>query len=179
MMSAPLRRRLAELDAQIVEQKRVLDELQRTRSDVERELHATATFPVLKLPTEITAEIFLCCLPLFLPLRIPHATFSAPINLARVCQLWRNIVLATPALWSKLDVWVDELSTKVVSQPGLIEGRIDRWFSLARNCPLSFDFHCLGQPFELGRLRGIIHRWSHRIRYIHLHFGPAPLTPAP
>ncbi|KAF8161772.1 hypothetical protein K438DRAFT_1985551 [Mycena galopus ATCC 62051] len=57
-----LRRRLAELDTQIAEHRRELRKLEEARTAVERELHATP-FPVLKLPAEITAEIFTHCLP--------------------------------------------------------------------------------------------------------------------
>ncbi|KAJ6515489.1 hypothetical protein C8R45DRAFT_788752, partial [Mycena sanguinolenta] len=96
-MSALLR--LVELDAQIIEQRRVLCELQETRTNVESELHATATFPVLTIPTELTAEIFLRCFQLLQPLRIPDFETSTPIVLSGVCRAWRDIALATPPNW--------------------------------------------------------------------------------
>lgn len=56
-----LRDRLTELDAQIpVLQKR-------ERKIIRRKLKALK-YPVLELPYEVTAEIFLCCLP---PIRYP------------------------------------------------------------------------------------------------------------
>ncbi|KAJ6515388.1 hypothetical protein C8R45DRAFT_207849 [Mycena sanguinolenta] len=171
-MSAPLRRRLADLDAQIIEQKRQLDELQQIRSDVERELFATATFPVLALPTEIMTEIFLYCVPLFDPLCIPNGRCSAPLVLAGVCRLWRNIAHDTPALWSKLDVQFDLIPIAKASQPGLIEGLVDVWFSRARSSPLSLDIQYSYDDSSLpGRVREIIHRWAHSLQYIFLDFG--------
>ncbi|KAJ7804310.1 hypothetical protein B0H14DRAFT_2884869, partial [Mycena olivaceomarginata] len=164
-MSSHLRRRLAELDAQIVEQKRVLEELQHTRSDVERELHATATYPVVELPIDITAEIFGHCVQVFEPVSIPYSyTTSAPIVISAVCRAWRDIALATPALWSHLDIWLNSLATRVISESGLVEGFIDRWLTRAGNRPFNDDL-------TLRRLRDIIHRWSHRVEYIYLDIG--------
>ncbi|KAF8214067.1 hypothetical protein K438DRAFT_1802813 [Mycena galopus ATCC 62051] len=175
-MSAHLRSRLVELDAQIMEQsarvveeKRVLDELQQTRFDVEHELYETATFPVLTLPMEITTEVFLHCLRLFDPLSIPNleAKTSAPVVLSNVCRRWREVAAATPVLWSKLEVRFNKITTEIVATPELVEGLIDRWLSRAGNCPLSLDLSFGNEP-SLSRLRDIIHRWSHRVQYIRL-----------
>ncbi|KAJ6515395.1 hypothetical protein C8R45DRAFT_207976 [Mycena sanguinolenta] len=166
MSAAHLRTRIAQLDVQILEQRRVLHELQQTRSDVERELYATATFPVETLPTEIIAEIFLHCLPLLGILRFPGGETSAAIVLSSVSRVWRQIAHATPALWSNLRVEFD-----ASSQPGLLEGLTDIWLSRARSCPVSLDFRCpqdSDEPFKLSRLRDIIHRWAHRVEFINL-----------
>jgi hypothetical protein len=56
MTTSDLRRRLAELDAAIVE-------LKRDWAAVHRQLYATSTCPVLTLPIEITTKIFCCRLP--------------------------------------------------------------------------------------------------------------------
>ncbi|KAF8214047.1 hypothetical protein K438DRAFT_1956149 [Mycena galopus ATCC 62051] len=176
-MSGHLRRRLAELDTQIVEQMRVLHRLQQARSDVERELYATA-YPVLTLPTEITAEIFLCCLPAFDPLCIPKSQSSAPIVLSSVCREWRDIALATPALWSTLEVRFDDIPTDIVSEPVLVEGIVDRWLSRASNRPLSLSFErTKALQFTLPRLREVIHRWSRRVRYLSLDIGYNDVRP--
>ncbi|KAF8214038.1 hypothetical protein K438DRAFT_1956140 [Mycena galopus ATCC 62051] len=146
-MSARLRRRLAELDAQIVNQRRVLDELQQTRSDVERELHATATYPILTLPTEITTENFL------------------------ICREWRDIAIATPTLWSKLKVHFDDIAQDILLEPGLVEGMVDRWLAYAGTSLRSLEFRCRGELFSLSRLRALVHRWSHRVQYLSLDTG--------
>ncbi|KAF8208115.1 hypothetical protein K438DRAFT_1961632 [Mycena galopus ATCC 62051] len=148
-----LRKRLAELDTQI--------------------LHASATFPVLTLPTEITAEFFLCCLPLSdrsgqgVPTETP-----APMVLASICRTWRTIALATPALWSKLNVQFDHIPISVVLEPGLVEAFIDQWVSRAEKHPLALDFTSWrDEPFTISRLRTIIHLWSCRVRYLRLDIG--------
>ncbi|KAJ6515435.1 hypothetical protein C8R45DRAFT_1086639 [Mycena sanguinolenta] len=104
-MAAPLRRRLLQLDAQIAEQKRHLHELQQTRSDVERELNATATFPVSTLPPEILGEIFISLLavcPSCIPKR--EGEILVPVVLASVCRQCKNIAFATSILWFRQTV---------------------------------------------------------------------------
>ncbi|KAJ6560326.1 hypothetical protein B0H19DRAFT_1376112 [Mycena capillaripes] len=137
MATADLRRRLAGLDAQIVEQKRVLRKLEQSRTAVERELHATATFSVLTLPVEITAEIFLHCLPILEDLAIRFHMISMISMFTSVCQAWREIALGTPALWSTLRVTDFLISTEVASKPGLVEGMIDRWLARTGTLPWS------------------------------------------
>ncbi|KAF8213945.1 hypothetical protein K438DRAFT_1802605 [Mycena galopus ATCC 62051] len=171
-----VRSRLAELDAQIIEQRRVLYDLEQARFDVERILDAIATYPVLTLPTEITAEIFASCLSAFDPLSIPPATdeISAPLVLAGVCRAWRDIAFTTPILWSKLRVKFDSIPIEVVSKPGLVEGRIDRWLARAGHYPLSLDFRSSRKhhdPFALSRLGDIILRWSDRVQHLDINIG--------
>ncbi|KAJ6515491.1 hypothetical protein C8R45DRAFT_888353 [Mycena sanguinolenta] len=162
-MHTQLRRRLAELDAQISDQKRVLDQLLRTRSDVERELHATATYPVLTLPVEVTAEIFLHCLGVLDPPSIPQSSGSAPIVLSRVCRAWRDIAFSTPILWSQLRVQFERISP---SKKEPTEGIVDGWLSRAKYHPLSLDFSYRDVSPE--RLRDMIRRWSHRVERLRL-----------
>ncbi|KAF8214063.1 hypothetical protein K438DRAFT_1956164 [Mycena galopus ATCC 62051] len=179
-MTTHLRRRLADLDTKILEQRQVLQQLHQTRSDVERELHATATYPVLTLPTEITAEIFLCCLPVFDPLCIPNHKSSAPIVLTAVCRQWRDIALATPVLWSKLQVRFGKIAPEIVLKPTFIEGIIDRWLDRAGNRPLLLEFeHRSGTKslFTLSRFRKLIHRWSPRVQYLSLDMGWHDMRP--
>ncbi|KAJ7832821.1 hypothetical protein B0H13DRAFT_2111857 [Mycena leptocephala] len=60
-------------------------------------------YPILTLPTEITAEIFARCLPN--EPAVPR-TDTAPLLLGRICSTWRTISLATPELWSFLKPWL-------------------------------------------------------------------------
>ncbi|KAF7352423.1 F-box domain-containing protein [Mycena venus] len=173
-MFAHLRKRLAELDAQIVEQRRALAELEQTRSDVERELHATA-YPVLTLPVEITTEIFLQCHLVLGRLCFPNDYEGRnSTDLASVCSAWREIALATPILWSELVLRFHRMPSGLAppQRPGLMEGCIDRRLTRARGCPLTLHIECRGtEGFPLSRLRDIIHRWSHRLQYLHLDIG--------
>ncbi|KAF8213947.1 hypothetical protein K438DRAFT_1802607 [Mycena galopus ATCC 62051] len=167
-MATHLRSRLVELDAQIIEQKRVLHQLQQTRLGVEQELHATATFPVLTLPPEITAEIFTSCLAVFDALCFPadEDKTHAPIVLAGVCRAWRDTAFATPVLWSKLKVDLATMTDELALGSDLVEGIIDRLLTRAGNHPLSLEFNLWDWIFPVDRLREIIHRWSHRVEDI-------------
>ncbi|KAJ7140130.1 hypothetical protein C8R46DRAFT_921559, partial [Mycena filopes] len=53
-------------------------------------------YPILTIPFEITAEIFVHCLP---NISAPASSTVAPMLLARVCRQWRNIPWSTPKLW--------------------------------------------------------------------------------
>jgi hypothetical protein len=105
-----------------------------THSDVECELHATATYPVLTLPTEITAEIFVHCLPFFGPWStIPRVCKkSAPIILFAACHAMPLPLPNSGQNW----LFGSMIFPSVVSEPGLVESYIDRWLDRAGNCPL-------------------------------------------
>ncbi|KAJ7506604.1 hypothetical protein B0H11DRAFT_1971977 [Mycena galericulata] len=188
MTTAGLRMRLLELDAQILDQTQRLDDLKQNRIAVDRELLATATFPVLTLPVEITAEIFGQCLPTFDPTsEYPHEYYSqqlgaifgptAPVTLMGVCRRWRDIVLATPSLWSTLKIEFDKIPARIASEPRSIEGFIERWLDRAAQLPLSIIFIAGDddnrtpwnfKSFTQGQMRDIIHRYSQRVRYLEL-----------
>ncbi|KAJ7368821.1 hypothetical protein DFH08DRAFT_1071450 [Mycena albidolilacea] len=170
-----LRARLAELDVEIVEQERILYQLKQNRIALQRELNATV-FPVATLPLEIVAEIFLHYTPHFHKPYAPVFYPSAPsVAITGVCRAWRDIALATPSLWSTLDVDFDLIPPHVVSVPGLVEGFIYRWLDRTGTCPLSLVFdapargHGSGrlmryqEPFPLSRLRSVIHRYSDQV----------------
>ncbi|KAJ7166786.1 hypothetical protein C8R46DRAFT_842675, partial [Mycena filopes] len=54
-------------------------------------------YPILTLrPVEITAEIFIHCLP---DTPAPPSVRIAPLLLARICRQWRDIVYSTSRLW--------------------------------------------------------------------------------
>ncbi|KAJ7033708.1 hypothetical protein C8F04DRAFT_1353171 [Mycena alexandri] len=55
-------------------------------------------YPVLILPTEIVVEIFLHFLPVY-PLCPPLVGIESPTTLSQIYHDWREIALATPALW--------------------------------------------------------------------------------
>lgn len=58
--------------------------------------------PIECLPPELLSEIFLACLPGFMPSRM--YSHYAPLLLGQVCQHWRDVAKNTPALWSSISI---------------------------------------------------------------------------
>ncbi|KAJ7129240.1 hypothetical protein C8R44DRAFT_533755, partial [Mycena epipterygia] len=56
------------------------------------------TYPVLTIPLEITAEIFVHCLPTTRRSDVLNPE-EAPLLLTHVCRAWREIAISTPSLW--------------------------------------------------------------------------------
>ncbi|KAJ7906574.1 hypothetical protein B0H13DRAFT_2020452 [Mycena leptocephala] len=60
-------------------------------------------YPVLTLPNEIISEIFIHFLPVY-PLCPPSTGILSPTLLTQICRRWREISLATPALWKAVSL---------------------------------------------------------------------------
>ncbi|KAK7000993.1 hypothetical protein R3P38DRAFT_3050713 [Favolaschia claudopus] len=162
-----LRARLAALDTQILQQRRVLDELEQSRSDVERELLAAATYDVLTLPVEITTEIFLVCHATGPCLCIPRGKYHgmpAPLVLSAVCRGWRTIAHATPALWDSFRVDFHKFTSNTEAANILI----DSWLVRAQPHPLSLELQCLEVQGSFASVKALTHRWSQQIRSLTL-----------
>ncbi|KAJ7084938.1 hypothetical protein C8R44DRAFT_541434, partial [Mycena epipterygia] len=54
-------------------------------------------YPVLTIPNELTAKIFIRCLPDHG--RVRPSEIAAPLLLAQVCRQWRDVALDTGDLW--------------------------------------------------------------------------------
>ncbi|KAJ7887544.1 hypothetical protein B0H14DRAFT_2695195 [Mycena olivaceomarginata] len=188
MSTAILRRRLIEIDAEIVEQKMAfaqkLAALDRDRADVQHKLDVS-TFAVVTLPIEITAEIFTLCLPSIEELRANRYPSShrwktqAPMVFLAVCRAWRDIALATPVLWTTLYLRLDIIHDDVAEKEGEVEAFIEQWLQRAAARPLSLGFQTrrsegddlADHPFIPSRLRDVIRRYAPRIQCLELELG--------
>ncbi|KAJ7751656.1 hypothetical protein B0H16DRAFT_1260536, partial [Mycena metata] len=65
------------------------------KTSIQRSLDSIL-YPILTLPTEITAEILLHCLP---DKPVAPSGNVAPMLLGRICRKWRDIACGTPRLW--------------------------------------------------------------------------------
>ncbi|KAJ7205851.1 hypothetical protein C8J57DRAFT_1405192, partial [Mycena rebaudengoi] len=81
-----LRARLADISTSIDRQKKVLEDLERSRTDTQHQLNCLLD-PISRLPVEISSEIFIHCLP-------DHDE--------RDPTTWANIARSTPALWDTI-----------------------------------------------------------------------------
>ncbi|KAJ7148053.1 hypothetical protein C8R43DRAFT_1129210 [Mycena crocata] len=100
----------------------------------QRELEASLSlivYPVLTLPIEITARIFVDCLPYHG--HITPSSRTAPLLLAQICHDWRNIALSTCRLWSSFDT---STLHRYSPKPGL-KHLLAAWFPRAKGCLLS------------------------------------------
>ncbi|KAJ7784164.1 hypothetical protein B0H16DRAFT_1491532 [Mycena metata] len=184
-MSAALRTRLAEIDTSIVELRSRLKTVEDDRRSIQQQLD-DITYPILTLPAEITSEIFLQCLPgnesVF------HRTlwkpYPAPISLLHICREWRFIAIATPRLWTFLQLNLPDLPDRFLKTERYKEF-LSEW--LARVCgrPLSLELATLDyfpNPGEPARLlvTHTLHSLASHIRTLHLsiypdHYPPIPL----
>ncbi|KAJ6564791.1 hypothetical protein B0H19DRAFT_1141987 [Mycena capillaripes] len=85
--------------------------------------------PMMRLPVEIVAEIFILCLPDTYPGssdQLP-AKSRAPLLLLNICKHWADVAVSTPALWKNLVFHVRNYG--VINEDGILEEvRVDNSF---------------------------------------------------
>ncbi|KAJ7649054.1 hypothetical protein DFH06DRAFT_1300286 [Mycena polygramma] len=149
-----LRARIDKLTTSIYAQKRVLRDLETQRSNARSKLNSSRD-PMAGLPVEISAEIFLHCLPTDAPEPNPHA---APILLLNVSHLWRNIGLSAPALWSRI---------RINSGSSEFFEFCRIWIGRARSHPLSFAFRSSLNPHT----RSLLQQYGQHLQDLELFTG--------
>ncbi|KAJ7234532.1 hypothetical protein C8J57DRAFT_1380155 [Mycena rebaudengoi] len=106
-----LRLRLAKIDTEVADLRAKLSFLAAEQKSIVAALQSVV-YPVLTLPTEITAEVFLQYVDRGLiggtDPNIPHAPGwtepYGPLLLASVCRAWKDIALALCPIWSTLEI---------------------------------------------------------------------------
>ncbi|KAF7367564.1 F-box domain-containing protein [Mycena sanguinolenta] len=167
------RARVAEIDAELLALERLQCTLRIQRAhalerkaQVQKRLTAYK-YPVLTLPNEVIAEIFIHCIPIYPSCRYrPFTGAESPTLLTRICRKWRGIALETPALWRAISL----------PDPGVPpekQGALcDTWLSRSRGCPISVQFN-LKRKCEIEILPGIA---PHRARLEYLAVNKASLA---
>ncbi|KAJ7043824.1 hypothetical protein C8F04DRAFT_679310 [Mycena alexandri] len=128
--STELRILSAQLAAEIAELRTCLAGLVAKYEHVQSKLDSVI-YPVLQLPPEITAQIFMRCSPD----RegdgqiMCKAAMLFPLRLASVCRDWRSIALSTPRIWGSINICLNS-SAHLDFQ---------RRLSLCGDCPLSLE----------------------------------------
>ncbi|KAJ6589391.1 hypothetical protein B0H19DRAFT_1103753 [Mycena capillaripes] len=123
---------------------------------------ATNTYPVLTLPPEIVAEIFLNFIPTY-PESASLLGSLSPVVLCQICRHWRAIALSTPTLWRAIRIDIHN-SRSDKTLPAQLEF-VKAWLSRSGECSLSInlsDFSNLplGNQF-LQTLLLHCSRWEH------------------
>ncbi|KAJ6457735.1 hypothetical protein C8R45DRAFT_880315, partial [Mycena sanguinolenta] len=125
-----------------------------------RETLSGYKYPVLTLPSEITAEIFIQFLPIY-PEAPPLTGKDSPTSLTRVCREWREIALATPALWRAISLSVGRTRNK--HNPRVVEA----WLARSGLYPISVHLDMdSNDPFQTEISPAIV--VAHRARWEHL-----------
>ncbi|KAJ7615392.1 hypothetical protein FB45DRAFT_715416, partial [Roridomyces roridus] len=86
--------RIGDLSSSIDNQRQVLKDLEKQKSDTQSQLNALLD-PMGRLPVEVSAEIFMECLP-STPTMDPD---QAPTVFTEVCRAWRKLAISIPSLW--------------------------------------------------------------------------------
>ncbi|KAJ7678118.1 hypothetical protein DFH06DRAFT_1422657 [Mycena polygramma] len=89
---------------------------------------------VFTLPNEITSEIFLHFLPVY-PLCPPLIGTLSPILLTLICRQWREIALATPALWRAIPFLTYYTESAFEQRLEIF----NLWFNRSGSYPLSIE----------------------------------------
>jgi hypothetical protein len=103
--AAELRAELAKIDERTAALQSKLQLLSEQRQSVLQRLDAVV-YPVLTLPSDVTAEIFMHYLGNFPVITYNHALKTyPPLLLASVCREWRRVALSLPHLWATLRLY--------------------------------------------------------------------------
>ncbi|KAJ7147978.1 hypothetical protein C8R46DRAFT_1359489 [Mycena filopes] len=138
--------RLKELDGQIADLQRAMDELEAERDAVEAFIapHKALGSPVRRLPLDIVQEIFVACLPTHR--NCVMSAVEAPVLLGRICSAWRAISITTPRLWSRLHI-VEPEPLGWGRPDGILDEKVAQrlettktWLDRSGQCPLSISF---------------------------------------
>ncbi|KAM6495444.1 hypothetical protein JOM56_008150 [Amanita muscaria] len=107
------------------------------KSKTKRQSFKKGYFPLLRLPREIIAEIFVLCVPdieeVFKSIRPKHA---APLLLCNVSSSWRSLALSIPRLWNELSIRIQNPGLNIDLSIAMVEC----WIARSGELPLSLRF---------------------------------------
>ncbi|KAK7022376.1 hypothetical protein R3P38DRAFT_2960754 [Favolaschia claudopus] len=140
------------LSSAINAQRAILRDLKVKRLEAQHRLNLFLD-PMAHLPLELQSHIFVFVNSQSLPQKpSPNA---APMLFLRVCRLWRDIALATPMLWTKIQI---DTSPCGPNHLGLCE----MWLKRARSLPLSV---ALRGPLRLDQnLQDLLAQYSPQLK---------------
>ncbi|KAF7360573.1 F-box domain-containing protein [Mycena venus] len=159
------RARVADLEARILDLEHSLAALRLEKWAAQERLDSYK-YPVLTLPNELVSEIFIYFLPIY-PVCPPLTGILSPICLTHICRKWRDIGLATPALWRAMSLSGNHNTFDW----------LEMWLGRSGCCPLSIrmDEWEDGDIPLVSELIAVV--LLHRARLEHLQirlFGPLP-----
>ncbi|KAJ6486234.1 hypothetical protein C8R47DRAFT_534856 [Mycena vitilis] len=161
--------RVAELQAQIVQLELSVSALRNEKALVQERLDAYK-YPVSTLPNEIMSEICIHFLPAYPRIPPLTGTFS-PTLLTRICRRWREIALATPALWRAVGSYNEGIALDGERQAEIFA----TWLKRSRSCPVSIEIGKAGPNVDLSKILATVVPHRARCEYLHLALSRAQL----
>ncbi|KAJ7742527.1 hypothetical protein B0H16DRAFT_1463984 [Mycena metata] len=154
-----LRASLAELEVSVARQRTLLRDLEQQQQLLQSTLD-DLVFPILRLPLEITAEIFLHCVS-DTAAASPDPSI-APFLFLRVCRIWRAIALSIPTLWANLYLDFDHFSRSIFTAD-YVDQFIESHFIRACARPLALSIRgWIVDESIFPRLDSLIRRYADR-----------------
>ncbi|KAJ7159457.1 hypothetical protein C8R46DRAFT_1194808 [Mycena filopes] len=175
---ASLRASLAGIDAELAALRARVEELTAARKPIVDALKAIV-YPILTIPVEITAEIFLRCVDWALISDQQPRYLSEPLVLAGVCQQWRAVALNLEPIWSRFRIscghipkvetllawWLPRAGGRLL-EVDLMDGRV-----IAALIPHSSRWKSLSCTFRLGYPTGLTTMQGHMPHLGELHIA--------
>ncbi|KAK7048997.1 hypothetical protein R3P38DRAFT_2872387 [Favolaschia claudopus] len=120
--------------------------------------------PMARLPLEIQSVIFLCVAPMESFQNPTPKPSAPPMVFLNVCRLWRDIALATPKLWCRIEMDSLPRGSNYFKLCGA-------WLSRARSLPLSVG---LRGSMRLQRsVQDFLTRYRHQLEDLTLSLSPS------
>ncbi|KAJ7041604.1 hypothetical protein C8F04DRAFT_1079365 [Mycena alexandri] len=172
LILAARRARIADIDAKVLELQRSIQFLQEDRAPLQDDLDAYR-YPVLTLPPEIVAEIFMHFLPGY-PHPAPTTGLDSPTVLTQVCQTWRQLALSTPSLWRAVTLCVEK--TDIPPQDGQLLLMTAASLARSGSCSLSVELISERPGWRgLDPFVDLITTYSNRLEHLKLRSSPSLL----
>ncbi|KAJ7175195.1 hypothetical protein C8R43DRAFT_1119210 [Mycena crocata] len=165
LSTAEKRAALLDVEAQIAQYESVVQALRVQQRELENSLKLVV-YPVLTLPNEIIARIFVACLPTHG--RVRPAPGVAPPLLAQICGHWREVTLATCSLWSSIDLRLNPGGNLNAQRKILL----DNWLSRAKGHPVSMTLRAGGRNLPPEFVTSILFS-ARKLQRLELHGNPA------
>lgn len=149
---------MKKLETEITETKARLQTMLAEHREMRAAINRAHDSIVRRVPWEITALIFQHVVPdaewTFYGLSwAGTGGVKAPLRLAAVCKVWREIAFHTPRLWTSIRLWIDvESDSKKAS--AINSTKLDlfcQWVSRTGQLPLSVDLQASVDDFDFDR----------------------------
>ncbi|KAF7377791.1 F-box domain-containing protein [Mycena sanguinolenta] len=159
------RAHIAEIDAKILVLRHSIQLLEAEKMCTQERLNEYM-YPVLTLPNETVAEIFIHFLPAY-PSPPPMTGPLSPTVLTHICHTWREIAFTTPALWRGISYPDRSESRSVTSDQGGLLQILQSWLSRSGCLPLSF---CMAPVAAMLSDESLAALNAHHTRWEHITF---------